>query len=83
MSRTHPEVARALALLVARGRPGDRLPAERDLARRLGVGRAAVRRALSQLAAAELVSTRRQSGTYVRGTATSCLHCRGLREEWS
>jgi DNA-binding FadR family transcriptional regulator len=59
-------VTRAIAALVEHGRRGDRLPAERELASRLGVGRAAVRRALSELDAAELTVTRAQAGTFIR-----------------
>ncbi|CAG7611395.1 FadR/GntR family transcriptional regulator [Leucobacter soli] len=47
--------------------PGERLPAERDLASMLGVSRATVREALSTLAEAGYVSTRRgrSGGTFV------------------
>jgi DNA-binding FadR family transcriptional regulator len=45
--------------------PGDRLPAERELAQQLGVGRASVREALGYLQLHELVETRRGAGSYV------------------
>lgn len=45
--------------------PGDRLPAERELAQRLGVGRASVREALGWLQLHALVETRRGAGSYV------------------
>lgn len=49
--------------------PGDRLPAERDLARQLGVSRTAVREAIRTLHEKGLVEVRQGSGTYVRSPA--------------
>lgn len=46
--------------------PGDRLPSERALAERLGVGRNAVREALSTLVTLRLVESRPNSGIYLR-----------------
>jgi GntR family transcriptional repressor for pyruvate dehydrogenase complex len=46
-------------------RPGDRLPAERDLAIRIGVSRPSVRAGLRSLAAMGAVRTRHGSGTYI------------------
>jgi GntR family transcriptional repressor for pyruvate dehydrogenase complex len=46
--------------------PGDRLPAERDLAQRLGVSRSSVRQALTLLRAAGLVQTRQGDGVYLQ-----------------
>jgi GntR family transcriptional repressor for pyruvate dehydrogenase complex len=46
-------------------RPGDRLPAERDLAIRIGVSRPSVRAGLRSLAAMGAVQTRHGSGTYI------------------
>ena len=53
--------------LIARGelRPGDRLPAERDLAIRLGVSRPTIRAGLRALAAMGVVQSRHGSGTYI------------------
>lgn len=48
-----------------RYRPGDRLPSEADLARRFGVNRHTVRRALADLALAGLVHSRRGAGVFV------------------
>lgn len=45
--------------------PGERLPGERELARRLGVGRSSVREAIASLQVDGVVVTRPGSGTYV------------------
>ena len=51
-------------------RPGDRLPAERDLATQIGVSRPTVRIGLRALAAMGVVRSRHGSGTYIPdGTA--------------
>lgn len=47
-------------------RPGDRLPAERQLAEEFGVSRAAVREALSALTLMGLLEVRQGDGTYIR-----------------
>ena len=46
-------------------RPGDKLPAERDLATRIGVSRPTVRVGLRALAAMGIVESRHGSGTYI------------------
>lgn len=46
--------------------PGDKLPSERALAERLGVGRSSVREALRALEFLGLIETRRGEGTYMR-----------------
>jgi GntR family transcriptional repressor for pyruvate dehydrogenase complex len=46
-------------------KPGDRLPAERELAIQLGVSRPTVRAGLQALAALGVVQTRHGSGTYI------------------
>lgn len=55
------------ALLVAGElAPGDRLPPERELAERFGVGRGSLREALRELEILGLVETRQGAGTYIR-----------------
>src|ERR671924_2179624 len=53
--------------LIERGalKPGDRLPAERDLATQIGVSRPTVRAGLRALAAIGVVRSRHGSGTYI------------------
>lgn len=58
-------VLHGLLTILRQRRPGDRLPAERQLAVQFGVGRAAVRRALRELHHQELIETRRQAGSFV------------------
>ncbi|WP_316668402.1 FadR/GntR family transcriptional regulator [uncultured Propionibacterium sp.] len=52
---------------------GDRVPPERALAEKLGVGRSAVREALAALELLGLVEVRPGAGTYVRGTTSDLL----------
>lgn len=60
-------VTRQIEHLVLHGilRPGDRLPAERELAGRLGVSRPSLREAIAELCARGLLSTRAGAGIYV------------------
>ena len=60
-------VIRQIEALILRGvlKPGERLPAERDLAERLGVSRPSLREALAQLEARDLLVARPGSGVYV------------------
>jgi transcriptional regulator, GntR family len=46
-------------------KPGDKLPSERELAERLGVGRSSVREALRSMEFLGLISTRRGEGTFI------------------
>src|SRR5689334_7655759 len=50
-------------------RPGERLPAERELARMLGVSRVPIREAMRTLSAQGLVEIRRGQGMYVASSA--------------
>ncbi len=54
-------------------KPGDRLPAERQLAEKLGVGRSYVREAILKLEFYGLLRTSPQSGTYVSGLSIKVL----------
>ncbi len=60
-------VVRQIELLLLRGilRPGERLPSERDLAKKLGVSRPSLRDAIAELQARGLLSTRGGAGIYV------------------
>ncbi|HWS35418.1 MAG TPA: FadR/GntR family transcriptional regulator [Actinoplanes sp.] len=69
------EVARRLLDYVHSGAvaEGDRLPAERQLATLMGVGRSAVREALAALEILGIVEVRPGSGTYLRGGTSELL----------
>jgi GntR family transcriptional regulator, transcriptional repressor for pyruvate dehydrogenase complex len=66
-------VAKQLLGLLSDGRlaPGDKLPAERELATQLEVGRTTVREALKLLTLSGLLEARRGDGTYVRRDFTN------------
>lgn len=74
-----PSRAEAVAARIRDGilrgdyRPGDRLPAERDLARELGVNRASVREALRKVEQLGLVAVRRGGGSSVRPVRDASL----------
>ncbi|WP_320170302.1 FadR/GntR family transcriptional regulator [Maridesulfovibrio sp.] len=62
------KVARQIAELIKSGelKPGDKLPAERNLAEKLNVSRSSVREAIKTLAQGNLVESRRGDGTYIK-----------------
>lgn len=61
------EVVRHVALLIEKGRlrPGDRLPAERELAQELGVSRPTIRAGLQTLAAMGVTESKQGAGTFI------------------
>lgn len=65
--RLYRRIAEQLRSLITRGEfaPGARLPAERDLARQLGVSRPSVREALIAMEVEGLIDVRTGSGIYV------------------
>ena len=67
--RLYRQIAEQLRALIAKGSfaAGARLPAERDLARQLGVSRPSVREALIALEVEGWVEVRTGSGVYVQG----------------
>jgi GntR family transcriptional repressor for pyruvate dehydrogenase complex len=69
------KIIRQLKQLISSGqlKPGDRLPAERILAERLGCGRGYVREAIMKLEFFGLLKTSPQSGTYVAGLSLKIL----------
>lgn len=68
-------IIKQLKYLITSGqlKPGDRLPAERLLAERFGVGRGYVREAILKLEFYGLLKTSPQSGTYVAGFGLKIL----------
>jgi DNA-binding FadR family transcriptional regulator len=71
----YERIAERLAADIRAGRlaPGERLPSERDLARRLEVGRASVREAIAALALRGVLETRPGSGSFVAADALDRL----------
>ena len=60
-------------LVSNRIRPGDKLPSERALSERLGLGRSSVREAVKSLHVLGLLDVRQGDGTYLRGTESAVL----------
>ena len=54
-------------------KPGQRLPAEQELARQLGVGRSAIREAMKVLQALGVITIRQGDGTYIVETISSAM----------
>ena len=67
LTQRYEQVADAIEAEIRAGtyQPGDRLPGERDLAQRLGVGRTTVREALGALQVGGFVETRQGAGSFV------------------
>lgn len=68
--RLSDQVAEQLEGMIADGtlKPGERLPAERPLAERLGISRPSLREAIQKLAVKGLLHTRQGGGTFVSDT---------------
>jgi len=71
----YERIAERLAADIRAGRlaPGERLPSERELARRLAVGRASVREAIAALALRGVLETRAGAGSFVSADALDRL----------
>jgi GntR family transcriptional repressor for pyruvate dehydrogenase complex len=74
-SRQYEQVAKQIQQLVFRGvlKPGDRLPAERELATKFGVSRSSVRDAIRTLEVIGIVEPHQGKGTVVRELSTDSL----------
>jgi DNA-binding FadR family transcriptional regulator len=75
MPQRYERIAERIAADIRVGRlaPGERLPGERELARRLEVGRASVREAIAALALQGVLATRPGAGSYVADDALERL----------
>ncbi len=73
-NRVHEEVAKQIErLILEKLRPGDKLPAERELAEMFGVSRSSIRDAIRRLDLMGLVEPRQGAGTVVREISTDVL----------
>jgi len=75
MSRPEDQIIVQIRGLIRNGelKPGDRLPSERHLADRFGLGRGYVRRALQKLDFYGIIRTHQQSGSYVSDMGLAIL----------
>jgi DNA-binding FadR family transcriptional regulator len=82
--RLYRQIAEQLRTLMSGGEfePGSRLPAERDLARQLGVSRPSVREALIALEVEGWVEVRTGSGVYVLDRKGRNGHAKVPANEW-
>jgi len=72
--RVHEEVARRIEQVILNQlSPGDKLPAERELAEMLGVSRSSIRDAMRRLELVGLVEPRQGAGTVVREISHDAL----------
>jgi len=67
--KVYEETASQIEQLILKGRPGDRLPPEREMAGRLGVSRGSVRDAIRRLDTLGIVESRQGVGTIIRKTS--------------
>jgi GntR family transcriptional repressor for pyruvate dehydrogenase complex len=74
-NRRYEQVAEQIQQLIGRGvlKPGDRLPPERDLATKFGVGRGSIRDAIRTLEIMGVVEPRQGHGTVVRELSADSL----------
>ena len=73
-NKVYEEVARQIErLILTKLRPGDKLPAERELAEMLGVSRSSIRDAMRSLELVGLVEPRQGAGTVVREISPDIL----------
>jgi GntR family transcriptional repressor for pyruvate dehydrogenase complex len=73
-NRVYEEVARQLEhLILQKLQPGDKLPAERELAEMLGVSRSSIRDAIQSLKLVGLVEPRQGAGTVVKQISAEAL----------
>jgi GntR family transcriptional repressor for pyruvate dehydrogenase complex len=74
-TRLYKQIVLQLQQDIVSGRlaPGDRLPAERDLAAQFGVSRASIREALSVLQSRGFIESRQGDGTIIRSTPDMAL----------
>ena len=82
--RLYRQIADQLRRLISAGEwaVGERLPAERDLARQLGVSRPSVREALIALEVEAWVEVRVGSGVYVLARSAKTIDLKIAAEEW-
>jgi len=73
--RVYEGIVSQITALILEGdlKVGDKLPSERDLCERFGVGRNSVREAVRALESANLVATRQGEGTFVVANASSLV----------
>lgn len=73
-NKVYEEVAKRIeGMILQKLRPGDKLPAERELAEMFGVSRSSIRDAMRSLELVGLVEPRQGAGTVVREVSTDSL----------
>src|SRR6516164_10408217 len=73
-NKVHEEVAKQIERLILEElNPGDKLPAERELAELLGVSRSSIRDAIRRLEIMGMVAPRQGAGTVVREISPDAL----------